>query len=110
MQKRFLIALLLSLSNFLCYADRTNLGVAVLHFDWLTDEQTGYVLSAFFIGYLLTQVLGSHLASTLGGKPVLIAGVSLWTISDLLTVPAASSYLSVLILVRVSMGAGEGVR
>jgi ACS family sodium-dependent inorganic phosphate cotransporter len=56
---RFIIILLALGSNACCYADRTNISVAILAMadDMEWDEVAmGHVLSAFFYGYLCTQV------------------------------------------------------
>ena len=49
----------------------------------------GRVLSAFFVGYLLTQVLGGRLADRFGGKIVLGIGVLSWSLFTLITPFAA---------------------
>ncbi|RHY31543.1 hypothetical protein DYB32_003427 [Aphanomyces invadans] len=49
----------------------------------------GRVLSAFFYGYICTQVLGAHWALLHGPKRVLLIGVAVWTLFDLLTIPTA---------------------
>lgn len=58
---RFVICCLLMMANLICYADRTNISVAILAMaedqGW-DEEQQGFVLAAFFYGYMLTQILG----------------------------------------------------
>jgi len=77
-------------------------------FQW--DQTTkGIVLSSFFYGYLATQVLGGWLADRYGGKVVLGFGVLWWSLFTLLTPPAAFVSLTVLFIIRVGMGLGEGV-
>ena len=108
--KRYIMCALILLSNILCYADRTNISIAVLPGNIpLKDEfQTGQVLAGFFYGYIVTQFPGGILANRYGGKPVLLVGVLLWVLCDALTVPAASVF-PLLMLARVGMGLGEGV-
>jgi ACS family sodium-dependent inorganic phosphate cotransporter len=69
----------------------------------------GIVLSAFFYGYISTQVLGGWLADRFGGKRVLGIGILWWSLFTALTPIAAGFSIWVLILTRVAMGAGEGV-
>ena len=45
----------------------------------LEFETQGYILSSFYIGYLLMQIGGGRLADTFGGKVVLGAGVLIWS-------------------------------
>ena len=77
---------------FICYIDRVNISVAIIpmaeSFGWDAETQ-GLVLSSFFVGYLLLQVVGGRLADRFGGKFVLGAGVLLWSLFTILTPPAA---------------------
>jgi ACS family sodium-dependent inorganic phosphate cotransporter len=41
------------------------------HFDW-NSKQKGYILSAFYYGYLCTQVVGGVIAAKIGGNIVSI--------------------------------------
>jgi len=77
-------------------------------FGW-TDTERGVVLSSFFIGYLVTQVLGGSLAARFGGKAVLGFGVLWWSLFTLLTPLSAMTSFPVLIAARILMGLGEGV-
>jgi ACS family sodium-dependent inorganic phosphate cotransporter len=69
----------------------------------------GVVLSSFFSGYALTQVLGGQLADKLGGKAVLAGGVALWSLFTALTPSAAALGAAPLIGARILLGVGEGV-
>lgn len=104
--------LLCFFSTFICYIDRVNISVAIIpmaeQFGW-SDTQRGIVLSSFFIGYLVTQVLGGWLAGRLGGKLVLGFGVLWWSLFTLLTPLSALASFPVLIAARIFMGLGEGV-
>lgn len=57
---------LAAVSVVICYADRSNISTAIIpmaeQYGWGKDAQ-GVVLSAFFLGYLLTQLLGGVLGS-----------------------------------------------
>jgi len=110
--RRYVLVVLAFLSVFVCYIDRVNISVAIIpmgeDLGWSMETQ-GRVLSAFFVGYLLLQVVGGALADRFGGKIVLGAGVLLWSLFTILTPPAAWLGLTALLLVRVAMGMGEAV-
>ncbi|KAF9578672.1 hypothetical protein BGW38_005421, partial [Lunasporangiospora selenospora] len=96
----------------IAYADRSNMAVAVVaiakEFNY-TKEQQGWVLSAFFMGYIITPILGGALADRHGGKHVLITGAIVWTACTLLAPLAAQIGLGWLVVTRVVLGLGEGV-
>lgn len=107
-----LVVALAAASVVICYADRSNMSTAINSmagdFGWDRSEQ-GIILSMFLLGYLLTQLLGGALADRYGGKLVLAAGVTAWSICTCLTPPAAMIGVPALIVMRVAMGLGEGV-
>jgi ACS family sodium-dependent inorganic phosphate cotransporter len=110
-QRTTLIALCFA-AVFICYVDRVNISLAIAamasEFDW--DKTTsGFVMSSFFLGYLVTQVPGGALAGRFGGKHVLAGGVLLWSLFTALTPPAAFAGFFFLIGARILMGMGEGV-
>jgi MFS family permease len=109
---RFTVVALCFAAIFLCYIDRVNISVAIIpmakQFGWDKTAQ-GTVMSAFFIGYLLTQIVGGWLADRFGGKPVLAGGVVIWSLFTALTPPAAAGGFAALLVARIGMGVGEGV-
>jgi ACS family sodium-dependent inorganic phosphate cotransporter len=111
-QRRHTVVLLCFFATFICYIDRVNISVAIIpmakQFGW-SDTERGFVLSSFFVGYLITQVLGGSLAARLGGKAVLGFGVLWWSLFTLLTPLSAMTSFPVLIAARILMGLGEGV-
>jgi len=110
--RRHVVVFLTFLSVFVCYIDRVNISVAIIpmaeDFGWNLQTQ-GTVLSSFFVGYLLLQIVGGRLADRFGGKVVLGAGVLAWSLFTLLTPPAAALGITVLIATRIAMGMGEAV-
>jgi MFS transporter, ACS family, solute carrier family 17 (sodium-dependent inorganic phosphate cotransporter), other len=106
------MVLLCFFSIFICYIDRVNISVAIIpmakQFGW-TDTQRGLVLSSFFAGYMITQLLGGSLAARFGGKAVLGFGVLWWSLFTLLTPLSAMTSFPILIATRIAMGVGEGV-
>ncbi|MCZ6618699.1 MAG: ACS family MFS transporter [Gammaproteobacteria bacterium] len=111
-QRRYTLVGLCFCATFVCYIDRVNISVAIIpmaeEFGWNVEMQ-GTVLSFFFIGYLLTQVIGGWLADRFGGKVVLAVGLLLWSLFTILTPPAAVWGLGALLVVRIAMGMGEAV-
>jgi len=97
---------------FVCYADRSNISTAIIPmaeaFSWDKIAEGG-VLSAFFYGYALTQIVGGRAADRFGGKNVLLFGVVAWSLATFFTPAAAAAGTAPLLLARVSLGAGEGV-
>lgn len=110
--ERVRVVFLCFVSMILCNCDRINVSVAILpmadHYGW-SQTTVGIVQSAFFWGYVLTQVPGGYVADRFGGKQVLAVGVVSWSLMTVLTPLAASSGLGVLLLARALLGIGEGV-
>eukprot|EP01116_Phalansterium_solitarium_P019357 TRINITY_DN5368_c0_g1_i1.p1 TRINITY_DN5368_c0_g1~~TRINITY_DN5368_c0_g1_i1.p1 ORF type:complete len:495 (-),score=115.78 TRINITY_DN5368_c0_g1_i1:133-1617(-) len=108
---RYVAVFMHFLANVICYADRTNISVAILpmsaQFGWDNTTQ-GIIMSAFFYGYTAFQIPGGILSGRFGAKIVLEVGIFAWSLATVLT-PVASPVLPVLIAVRVVMGLGEGV-
>lgn len=110
--RRYLLIGLCFFATLICYIDRAVISVTIIpmaeYFGWDRATQ-GFVLSSFFIGYLVTQVLGGRLADRFGGKSILGAGVLFWSAFTILTPPAAFVGLATLYATRIGMGVGEGV-
>ena len=64
--------------------DKVNISVAIIpmaqDFGW-SPTISGLVQSSFFYGYALTQIPGGYVTSRIGGRKVLPAGVSLWSVA-----------------------------
>lgn len=110
--RRYTIVGLCTIAMFICYMDRVNISIAIIpmaeDLAWSAETQ-GIVLSSFFIGYMLTQVVGGRLADRFGGKLVLGVAVLLWSAFTFITPLAASAGLVALLIARIGMGVGEGV-
>ncbi|KAF9177611.1 hypothetical protein BGZ51_008521 [Haplosporangium sp. Z 767] len=74
-----------------------------------SKPQQGLILASFFIGYILTPIIGGTLADRYGGKSVLALGALAWTVCTLLTPLASGMGLVWVVLVRIALGLGEGV-
>ena len=108
--RRYVIVAFTFLGCIIAYTDRVNISVAAIamkdHFGW-SQTQKGLVLAAFFVGYLLFMFVAGLLANRLGGKRVLGYSVLAWSIFTLLTPPAATLSIAVLVAGRIGMGVGE---
>uniref|UniRef100_A0A0R3RHV9 Sialin n=1 Tax=Elaeophora elaphi TaxID=1147741 RepID=A0A0R3RHV9_9BILA len=74
---------------------------------WMKEEK-GYVLSAFFWGYIFSQILGGYLASRYGGRLVIgftVLGSALLT---LISPVAATTSVFAFIVVRALIGFLQG--
>jgi len=121
-----MIGLFLMLGFANVYAMRVNLSVALAvmvanhsvisdgkkvqesaEFSWSTTTQ-GFILSAFYYGYLLTHLPGGYLARKLGGATVIGVAVGATGALTLFTPLAARMHVGTLIALRVAMGLAEG--
>jgi len=75
-------------------------------FDWDSKTQ-GLVLSSFFYGYIVTQILGGWLAGRLGGNRVYGIGVGVTALFTLLTPPLANASVYLLVAIRIIEGLFE---
>ncbi|BAM81935.1 probable Na+-dependent inorganic phosphate cotransporter [Cyanidioschyzon merolae strain 10D] len=110
--ERLRIVVLCFLAFLINNIDRINLSVAILpmrhEFGW-SSTTVGIIQSAFFWGYLLTQLPGGYLADRYGGRSVLAFGVVSWSLMTFVTPMAARSSLPILLGARALLGVGEGV-
>lgn len=126
--RRYLVALLSFFGFANIYSMRVNLSVAVVvmahnrtitlsngtkiveppEFDWGNGVE-GVILSSFFYGYILTQVIGGWLACKYGGKNLFGAGVGVTALFTLLTPCLARTSVYLLVVGRVIEGLFEGV-
>jgi len=107
---RFNVVSLLFFSVVILYMDRVNISVVapvlMQELGW-DPAMMGTVLSAFFLGYFLTQIPGGWLADRFGTKGLLGAAVVWWSVITMLT-PFART-LPAMLTVRISLGLGEGL-
>lgn len=108
--KRQVLVFMCFLAAFVCYIDRVNISIAIIpmaeHFGW-SATQKGFVLSSFFIGYMLGQIPSGWLANRVGGRWTLGAALLIWSLFTAITPMAAMAGFSALILARIVMGMGE---
>lgn len=77
-------------------------------YNWNADSQ-GWILGAFFYGYIITQIPGGIVAGKVGGKWLLGLGILGTAVFTLLTPLAADLGVGYVIAVRALEGLGEGV-
>ena len=97
------------------FLDRVNLSIAgqALRTEYkLSEQQLGWVFSAFVLGYALFQAPGGRLADRFGPRRVIALGVVWWGLFTTLTalVPVGFALaLPLLLVVRFVLGNGEAV-
>ncbi|KAK2110325.1 hypothetical protein P7K49_010071, partial [Saguinus oedipus] len=75
-------------------------------FGW-NKKEAGIVLSSFFWGYCLTQVVGGHLGDRIGGEKVILLSASAWgsiTAVTPLLAHLGSAHLAFMTFSRILMG------
>lgn len=110
--RRHLIVGLFFLSTVICYVDRVNVSIAIIpmaHDLGYSAAAQGMILSAFFWGYIVSQLGGGWMADRYGGKAVLGFGVGCWSLATLLTPLGAALSFPMLLGARALLGVGEGV-
>ncbi|XP_014258795.1 sialin-like [Cimex lectularius] len=126
--RRYLVALLSFFGFANIYAMRVNLSVAIVvmkdkrisylpngtkiveppEFDWDSGID-GVILSSFFYGYILTQIIGGWLACRYGGKNLFGIGVGVTALLTLLTPFFARTSVYLLVFGRIVEGLFEGI-
>src|ERR1700742_1445861 len=97
------------------YLDRTNIsiaGVLLMPEFHLTNQDLGYIISAFLAGYGLFQIPGGWLAKRFGPRKVLTGGLFWWgalTVAVTLVTPSVANAFWVIIALRFLLGLGEAV-
>jgi len=108
--QRLNVVVLLFFSVVVLYMDRVNISVVapVLMQELGWDPAVmGTVLSAFFVGYFLTQIPGGWFSDRWGAKGILGWAVAWWSLITMLT-PLART-LPAMFAIRISLGLGEGL-
>ncbi len=118
-QPRWGILGLLFAISAVTYMDRVNISVTarqMMPAYGLTDQDMGYIFSAFVFGYALCQIPGGWLGDRWGARVVLAGALVWWSLFTALTAVAATLPLAAmvgtvgaLIVVRFLLGVGEAV-
>jgi ACS family glucarate transporter-like MFS transporter len=118
-QPRWGILGLLFAISAVTYMDRVNISVTarqMIPAYGLTEQDMGYIFSAFVFGYALCQIPGGWLGDRWGARVVLAGALLWWSFFTALTAVAATLPLAsligtvgALIVVRFFLGVGEAV-
>lgn len=110
MKRRWLMLFLSWLIFFVAFLDRVNLSVAMpfiaKEFE-MTPEQSGFVLGAFFITYMICQIPGGIMGDKVGPKKVMTFAFIWWSVMTVAT--GLASNFAQFYIVRLLFGIGEGV-
>nr|XP_055163486.1 solute carrier family 17 member 9 isoform X1 [Nyctereutes procyonoides] len=105
----------LLLGTCLLYCARVSMPVCTVSmsqdFGW-NKKEAGIVLSSFFWGYCLTQVVGGHLGDRIGGEKVILLSASAWgfiTAATPLLAHLSSAHLVFMTFSRILTGLLQGV-
>ncbi|KAM9248932.1 voltage-gated purine nucleotide uniporter SLC17A9 [Dugong dugon] len=105
----------LLLGTCLLYCTRVTMPVCAASmsqdFGW-NKKEAGFVLSSFFWGYCLTQVVGGHLGDRIGGEKVILLSASAWgliTAATPLLARLGSAHLAFMTCSRILLGLLQGV-
>ncbi|XP_019492772.1 PREDICTED: solute carrier family 17 member 9 isoform X2 [Hipposideros armiger] len=105
----------LLLGTCLLYCARVSMPVCTVSmsqdFGW-NKKEAGIVLSSFFWGYCLTQVVGGHLGDRIGGEKVILLSASAWgfiTAATPLLAHLGSAQLVFMTFSRILTGLLQGV-
>lgn len=111
MQQRYVMMTWLLVALLLCYIDRVLMSLAAIamqkEFGW-SDSDKGLVLSSFFVGYLIMQILGGIVSNRFGGRNTFLLAVVLWSLFTGLTPAAAYWSFGAVVFARFMLGFGEG--
>nr|XP_048297274.1 solute carrier family 17 member 9 isoform X2 [Myodes glareolus] len=106
---------MLLLGTCLLYCARVTMPVCTVamsqDFGW-NKKEAGIVLSSFFWGYCLTQVVGGHLGDRIGGEKVILLSASTWGFITAVTPLLAhlgNGHLAFMTFSRVLTGLLQGV-
>ncbi|WP_455844507.1 MFS transporter [Pantoea agglomerans] len=99
---------------FLCWVvgfiDKTAINIAIIPISAdfnLGSEETGLIISGFFLAYSLTQLVGGYLVDRFGSKVILTGAVGFWSLATACTGMAGG--IVSLVIARFFTGMGEAV-
>jgi MFS family permease len=110
--RRWLTVFLLAAALVIAYIDRTNLSVALAASEFkqyfhFTDEQRGFLNSAFFWSYTLLQIPAGFIIDRFGVKRPIALALFFWCLASAAT--SVATLLGQLIALRLLLGVAEAV-
>lgn len=109
-QRRHVIIGMLFLCWVVGFIDKTAINIAIIPISeefGLTSDHQGMIISAFFLAYSMTQLIGGYLVDRFGARRVLSSAVAIWSLGT--AVSGAVSSAVGLAAARAVTGAGEAV-
>eukprot|EP00899_Mesostigma_viride_P015058 jgi/Mesvir1/23553/Mv18250-RA.1 len=109
--QRVIMVLILFLCTMVAYMERTGFSIAFSSAATagnLPQSIKGGVLSAFYYGYVFSQIPGGWAAARYGGRRVLTPSFLVWAIVSIVT-PIRADCVPVILVSRVVIGAAQGV-
>ena len=111
MKENVVVAIICVLSILFNYSSRSMISIVVIpmkeEFGW-SEKIRGTVVSAFFLGYLSTQIFGGYMSDKYGAKRVLALSILLWS-SVLCITPSLGTSVPGLAICRILFGVFQGV-
>ncbi len=99
---------------FICWVvgfiDKTAINIAIIPISQefgLSSDHQGMIISAFFLAYSLTQLIGGYLVDRFGARRVLSSAVAVWSLGTVAS--GAVTNAIGLAAARAATGAGEAV-
>lgn len=92
------------------FIDKTAINIAIIPISeefGLSSDHQGMIISAFFLAYSLTQLIGGYLVDRFGSRKVLSSAVAVWSLGT--AVSGAVTSAVGLAAARAVTGAGEAV-
>jgi MFS transporter, ACS family, D-galactonate transporter len=110
--RRWLTVFLLAAALVIAYVDRTNLSVALAAAEFkqyfhFSDEQRGFLNSAFFWSYTLLQIPAGFVIDRFGVKRPIALALFFWCLASAAT--SVATLLGQLIALRLLLGVAEAV-
>ncbi len=109
-QRRHVIIGMLFVCWVVAFLDKTAINIAIIPISeefGLTPDHQGMIISAFFLAYSVTQLIGGYLVDRFGSRRVLSSAVAVWSLGTV----ASGAVTSVIALAaaRTVTGVGEAV-
>ena len=109
-RRRHVIIAMLFICWVVGFIDKTAINIAIIPISeefGLSPDHQGMIISAFFLAYSLTQLIGGYLVDRFGSRKVLSSAVAVWSLGTALS--GAVTNAIGLAAARAATGAGEAV-